>query len=51
MCEHRKSSPLEGGIIMTEGQSSELITYVDSSEAEWQDFRPGSRREVLYENP
>lgn len=24
-----------------------LITYVDSSRATWQDFRPGSRRKVL----
>lgn len=36
---------------MTKGQSSELITYVDSSKAEWQDFRPGSRRKVLHEDP
>jgi hypothetical protein len=27
----------------------ELITYVDSSGANWQEFRPGSRRKVLYE--
>jgi anti-sigma factor ChrR (cupin superfamily) len=32
-------------------QSSNLITYVDSSTSEWQDFRPGSRRKVLSENP
>src|ERR1051326_6927598 len=31
--------------------SSAHITYVDSSEAEWQEFRPGSRRKVLYEDP
>jgi hypothetical protein len=31
--------------------TKELITYVDSSDAEWQDFRPGSRRKLLYENP
>ena len=42
-----KNTPLERGITVTE----ELITYVDSSDAEWQDFRPGSRRKVLYENP
>ena len=29
----------------------ELITYADSRQAECQDFRPGSRRKVLYENP
>ena len=29
----------------------ELITYVDSSGADWQEFRPGSRHKVLYENP
>jgi mannose-6-phosphate isomerase-like protein (cupin superfamily) len=36
---------------MTEGQSYGLITYVDSNNAEWHDFRPGSRRKVLHENP
>jgi mannose-6-phosphate isomerase-like protein (cupin superfamily) len=36
---------------MARSQSSQLITYVDSSEAEWQEFRPGSRRKVLYEDP
>ena len=36
---------------MAESQSFALITYVDSSEAEWQEFRPGSRRNVLYEDP
>jgi hypothetical protein len=46
-----KSSPLERRITMTENQSSQLITYVDSSKAEWPDFRPGSRRKVLYEDP
>ena len=30
--------------------TKQLITYVDSSDAEWQNFRPGSRRKVLYEN-
>jgi hypothetical protein len=35
---------------MTASQNPELITYVDSAEAAWQDFRPGSRRKVLYEN-
>jgi hypothetical protein len=30
--------------------TEEFITYVDSSDAAWQDFRPGSRR-TLYENP
>ena len=35
---------------MTEAQFPELITYVDCSEAEWQEFRPGSRRKILYEN-
>jgi mannose-6-phosphate isomerase-like protein (cupin superfamily) len=41
----------ERRITMAESQSSQLITYVDSSEAEWQEFRPGSRRKVLYEDP
>ena len=35
---------------MTERQSPELITYVDTGETAWQEFRPGSRRKVLYEN-
>jgi hypothetical protein len=35
---------------MTTAQNPELITYADSTEAAWQDFRPGSRRKVLYEN-
>lgn len=29
----------------------DLITHIDSSQAAWQDFRPGSRRKVLHENP
>jgi hypothetical protein len=36
---------------MAECQSSQLITYVDSGEAEWREFRPGSRRKVLHEDP
>ncbi len=35
---------------MTECQCPELITYVDTGETAWQEFRPGSRRKVLYEN-
>ena len=35
---------------MAERPSPELITYVDSGETDWQEFRPGSRRKVLYEN-
>lgn len=35
---------------MADTQLSEHITYVDSSKADWQEFRPGSRRKVLYEN-
>ena len=27
-----------------------LITYADSSEAQWKEFLPGSRRKVLYED-
>ena len=38
------------GIIMTHKQNPELITYVDSNRADWQEFRPGSRRKVLYED-
>lgn len=35
---------------MTTAQNPELIMYVDSTEATWREFRPGSRRKVLYEN-
>lgn len=35
---------------MADTQNPELITYVDSSGAHWQEFRPGSRRKVLYED-
>jgi hypothetical protein len=38
------------GVIMTGRQNPELITYVDSSRADWQEFRPGSRRKILYED-
>jgi mannose-6-phosphate isomerase-like protein (cupin superfamily) len=38
------------GIIMTGTQNPVLITYADSSRADWQEFRPGSRRKVLYED-
>jgi hypothetical protein len=38
------------GVIMTRTQNPELITYVDSSRADWQEFRPGSRRKILYED-
>jgi mannose-6-phosphate isomerase-like protein (cupin superfamily) len=33
-----------------EAQNSELIVYVDSDAAGWREFRPGSRRKVLYED-
>jgi ChrR-like protein with cupin domain len=36
---------------MADTQGPELITYVDSSGGHWQEFRPGSRRKVLYEDP
>src|SRR5262249_47499383 len=35
---------------MATAQNPELITYVDSSRADWREFRPGSRRKVLYED-
>ncbi len=35
---------------MATAQNPELITYVDSSQADWREFRPGSRRKVLYED-
>jgi ChrR-like protein with cupin domain len=36
------------GIIMA--YTPDLITYADSNQSEWQEFRPGSRRKVLYED-
>jgi len=35
---------------MATAHNPDLITYVDSSKATWQEFRPGSRRKVLYED-
>jgi len=35
---------------MADAQNPELITYVDSSKADWREFRPGSRWKVLYED-
>jgi hypothetical protein len=35
---------------MATAQNRELISYVDSTHAEWRDTRPGSRRKVLYED-
>ena len=35
---------------MEETREPELIVYVDGSKSEWQEFRPGSRRKVLYED-
>ena len=35
---------------MADTQAPDLITYVDSSGTNWQEFRPGSRRKVLYED-
>lgn len=36
---------------MADTKNTELITYVDSSGAKWQEFRPGSRRKVFSEDP
>ena len=35
---------------MGETQNVEQIIYVDGNSANWQEFRPGSRRKVLYED-
>jgi len=35
---------------MTGTQNQELISYVDSSRAEWQEFRAGSQRKILFED-
>ena len=35
---------------MATAHDPEFITDVDSSNATWQEFRPGSRRKVLYED-
>jgi hypothetical protein len=45
----RTDTSAEEGIMTTE-PNPELITYVDSTEAAWQDRQPGSRRKVLYEH-
>src|SRR4030095_9203393 len=37
-------------IMMATPPKRELITYVDSTHAEWRETRPGSRRKVLYED-
>ena len=36
---------------MAVDRSSELITYADSSALGWMEFRPGSRRKILAEDP
>jgi mannose-6-phosphate isomerase-like protein (cupin superfamily) len=36
---------------MAVDRSSELITYADSSALGWTEFRPGSRRKILAEDP
>ena len=40
----------QNGGNMASAPNLELITYVDSDQADWQEFRPGSRRKVLHEN-
>ena len=35
---------------MATTQNPECIIYVDSCQADWREFRPGSRRKVLYED-
>lgn len=35
---------------MEESQNLELIIYADNNQFDWQQFRPGSRRKVLYED-
>lgn len=36
---------------MAADRSGELITYGDSSTLDWTEFRPGSRRKILAEDP
>jgi hypothetical protein len=51
-----QSSPVKSGgytqrrFAVAYTQNPELFTYVDSSRADWQEFRPGSRRKVLFED-
>jgi mannose-6-phosphate isomerase-like protein (cupin superfamily) len=33
-----------------QNSNPELITYVDSNQADWREFRPGSRRKILRED-
>jgi hypothetical protein len=42
--------PYEQRSLVAIADNLELITYVDSSKVTRQDFRPGSRRKVLYED-
>src|SRR4030095_4043316 len=35
---------------MATAQNPELMSYVDSSKTDWREFRPCSRRKVLYED-
>ncbi len=32
---------------MVDAHDRQLFTYADSNDADWQEFRPGSRRKVL----
>ena len=36
---------------MVDAHDRQLFTYADSNDADWQEFRPGSRRKVLHEDP
>ena len=35
---------------MADTSISDLISYVDASKLDWQEFRPGSRRKILHED-
>jgi hypothetical protein len=35
---------------MGQSEDPDLIVYIDSNAREWQQFRPGSRRKLLYED-
>jgi quercetin dioxygenase-like cupin family protein len=36
---------------MTDAHGRHLFIYADSNQTDWQEFRPGSRRKVLHEDP
>jgi hypothetical protein len=38
-------------VAMADAYSTGLFIYADGNDATWQEFRPGSRRKVLHENP